>query len=67
MGLIARRVADFPEDPLQRSDREALYELLKTHDLYATETTTCVDFQWDRLKMLQGGIEAADIKGRLTG
>ena len=49
-----RRLELFPEDPVSRTDREALSALLKTVDLYAMDISTRASYDPAKLAILSG-------------
>eukprot|EP00972_Heterocapsa_arctica_P004025 598035-Heterocapsa_arctica.AAC.1 len=54
VSCLGRRVAQYPRDPEQRSDREALFALLKTHDFYDNQPHGLESYDPERVKVLRG-------------
>ena len=67
LGSLGRRVVRVGGDPVQRSDGEALLELLKTRDLYEAAPHPREDYDPARLKILQGVTQAEELGPRLKG
>ena len=62
-----RRLELFPEDPVSRTDREALSALLKTVDLYAMDISTRAPYDPTKLAILRGTAPPRELADRLTG
>ena len=52
LARLGRRVSRYPADPVSRSDREALFALLKTHDFYQVDTHLREPLDEKRLNLL---------------
>jgi hypothetical protein len=57
----------FPDDPVSRTDREALSALLKTVDLYALDVSTRAPFDPSKLAILRGTAPPRELGDRLSG
>ena len=67
MAQLRGRVARFQADPEQRSDKAALLQLLKTTDMYDLSSTPTVDFDPEKLNVLQGVAPPRELADRLSG
>ena len=67
MSRVGRRIAAYPSDPVPRSDKEALFELLKTSDFYADDVALRESLDEARLKVLAGNFTPRPLEQRLSG
>ena len=62
---LRHQVGQFPRDPVQRADREALLELLKRSSFYDSAESTVARFEWGKLNLLGGTVPSQPLRDRL--
>ena len=64
---IRRRVSKYPSDPERRSNKQALFQLLKTTDFHSDAESARVSFDEDKLKILGGTAPPREMEPLLHG